>query len=310
MKKLKRILGVTFLALVALSCNNDDKNSKTIAEIAQDAPNLSILVDALVKTGLVDTFNSSGSYTVFAPTNDEFEAFLDDNGFATLDDVPVDVLTEVLKNHVLAGTFYSSDISTGYVSTLAKGSASDSPLSMYINVTDAGVVINGGNTNGGGTVTAFDIKASNGVIHVVDGVLGLPTIVNHAVANPNLSTLTSLVVAQNLASTLNGTAGSPFTVFAPLNSAFDPATLSLYSGLSSANKTAVLLYHVVGGANVRSNAIPAGNITTLQGQSFSITGTSIDDSGSTVNKNIVLTDIQCTNGVVHAIDKVLLPNLN
>lgn len=310
MKNFKRILGITFLALFALSCNNDDNKSKTIAEIAQGSQNLSILVDALVKTGLADTFNSSGSYTVFAPSNASFEAFLNANGFASLDDVPVDVLTEVLKNHVLAGTFYSSDISTGYVSTLAKGSASDNPLSMYINVTDAGVIINGGNTNGGGTVTAYDIKASNGVIHVVDGVLGLPTIVNHAIANPNLSTLTNLVVAQNLASTLSGTSGSPFTVFAPVNSAFDTATLNLYGSLSPANKTAVLLYHVVGGVNVLSTAIPAGNITTLQGQSFSITGTSIDDSGSAVNKNIILTDIQCSNGIVHAIDKVLIPNLN
>jgi uncharacterized surface protein with fasciclin (FAS1) repeats len=78
--------------------------------------------------------------------------------------------------------------------------------------------------------------------------------------------------------------------------------------LSSGDKTAVLLYHVVGGVNVRSNAIPTGDITTLQGQAFSITGTVIDDASS-VNKNIVLTDVQCSNGIVHAIDKVLLPNL-
>jgi uncharacterized surface protein with fasciclin (FAS1) repeats len=313
MKNLKTILGITFLALFVSSCNNDDNESKkTITEIAQGSANLSILFDALIKTGLADTFNTSGSYTLFAPSNASFEDFLNANDFATLDNVPLDILKEVLKNHVLTGTFYSSDISTGYVSTLAKGSASDNTISMYINVTDAGVIINGGNTNGGGTVTAYDIKASNGVIHVVDGVLGLPTIVNHAIANPNLSTLTSLLVAQGLVSTLESAEpadGAPFTVFAPLNSAFDTATLNLYTGLSSENKTAVLLYHVVGGLNVLSTAIPSGNIPTVQGQTFTITGTVIDDA-STVNKNIVLTDVQCSNGIVHAIDKVLLPNLN
>jgi uncharacterized surface protein with fasciclin (FAS1) repeats len=312
MKKLTKFIGITLLAALTFSCSNDDSNQKTIAEIAQSSPNLSILVDALVKTGLAETFDSAGSYTVFAPTNDQFEDFLVANGFATLDDVPVDLLTEVLKNHVLAGTFYSTDISTGYVKTLAKGSASDSNnLSMYINVTEEGVIINGGNTNGGGVVTAYDLKASNGVIHVVDGVLGLPTVVNHAVANPNFTTLVGLVSGAGLVPTLNGTAGSPFTVFAPTNAAFatfESQNPGVLASLTSTQVTSVLTYHVVGGANVLSTGIPTTPITTLETGTFTISGTTITDEANR-QTSIVAVDVQGSNGVIHVINNVLLPSL-
>lgn len=320
MKKLNRILGIAFLTLFALSCNNDDnKNDKTIAEIAQRSPNLSILVDALVKTGLVDTFNSSGSYTVFAPTNDEFQAFLTANGFASLDDVPVALLTEVLKNHVLAGTFYSSDISTGYVSTLAKGSASDNPLSMFINVTDAGVIINGGNTNGGATVTAYDIKASNGVIHVVDGVLGLPTVVNHAIANPNFTSLVGALTSAGQPDFVGILSGvGPFTVFAPTNDAFTSLNTELAPGgiasVSAENLTKVLTYHVVSPANVLSSSLTEGQVVTpilTPAQTFTVLlsgGARLKDANNR-ECNIIATDVQASNGVIHVLSKVLLPTL-
>ena len=175
---------------------------------------------------------------------------------------------------------------------------------MFINVTDDGVRI-----NGVANVTAFDINCNNGVVHVVDDVIGLPTVVTHAVANPNFSTLVSLLSQQNLVSTLSSSgAPAPFTVFAPLDSAFDTATLNLYGTLSSSQRTAVLTYHVVGGANVLSNAIPSGPITTLETGTFTITGTTIRDEQMR-NTNIVLTDVQASNGVIHAVSQVLLPNL-
>ena len=162
-------------------------------------------------------------------------------------------------------------------------------------------------TNGG----TFNIIASNGVIHLVDEVITLPTVVDHALANSNFSTLTQLLSDQGLVSTLDGTTSSPFTVFAPVNSAFNSTVLGIYGTLSNENKTNVLLYHVVGGVNVLSNGIPSGQIGTLfTGNSFSITGTAVNDAGSDVNKNIILTDVQCSNGVIHAVDGVLLPSFN
>ncbi|MDN3676535.1 fasciclin domain-containing protein [Flavobacterium paronense] len=314
MKKLTKIIGIAFLSLTIFSCSSDSDSQPTIVDIASGNSDFSTLVTALNRTGLTATLDGSGQFTVFAPTNTAFQNFFATLGpSVTVENVDVDVLKKVLLNHVIGSEIKSSAIpESTYVSTLSPFStATNAPtISMFVQKSGNTVTINGGSSNGGTTVTTADLDASNGVIHVVGNVIAIPTIKNHAIANPNFSTLTSLLVAQGLVPTLDGTEGSPFTVFAPINTAFDTATLALYGSLDSTNKTAVLLYHVVGGVNVRSNAIPAGNITTLQGQTFSITGTSIDDAGSTVNKNIILTDVQCSNGIVHAIDKVLLPNLN
>ena len=289
------------------SCSEDDSTIEngSLSEFFSKNPEFTNLYAALEKAELVETLNQGGTFTVFAPTNTAFAEFLSANGFADLEAVPTPLLKEVLLNHVLNARVPSSDVSTGYVKTLGKGSASaTNTLSMFINVTDDGVRI-----NGVANVTAFDINCNNGVVHVVDDVIGLPTVVTHAVANPNFSTLVSLLSQQNLVSTLSSSgAPAPFTVFAPLDSAFDTTTLNLYGTLSSSQRTAVLTYHVVGGANVLSNAIPSGPITTLETGTFTITGTTIRDEQMR-NTNIVLTDVQASNGVIHAVSQVLLPNL-
>jgi uncharacterized surface protein with fasciclin (FAS1) repeats len=309
MKNYAKLIKLTLLVVsstLMFSCSDDDspQQNNSITDIASENPNFSILVDALTRANLAETLDQEGSYTVFAPTNEAFMNFLDDNGFESLDDVPVATLTQVLLNHVVSGTNLSSGLTTGYVKTLATGSASSTnTLSMFIN-TASGVRLNGVSS-----VTSADIIADNGVIHVVDAVIGLPTIVTHATANPNFSTLATLLTEQELVGTLNGTASSPFTVFAPLNSAFDTATLNLYGGLNSTQKTAVLTYHVVPGANVLSNAIPSGPITTFETGTFTISGTVITDEQSRAT-NIVASDVQASNGVIHAVNQVLLPNLD
>ena len=309
MKNYAKLIKLTLLVVsstLMFSCSDDDspQQNNSITDIASENPNFSILVEALSRADLAETLDQEGSYTVFAPTNGAFMNFLDDNGFESLDDVPLPTLTQVLLNHVVSGTNLSSGLTTGYVKTLATGSASSTnTLSMFIN-TASGVRLNGVSS-----VTTADIIADNGVIHVVDAVIGLPTIVTHATANPNFSTLATLLTEQELVGTLNGTASSPFTVFAPLNSAFDTATLNLYGGLNSTQKTAVLTYHVVPGANVLSNAIPSGPITTFETGTFTISGTVITDEQSRAT-NIVATDVQASNGVIHAVNQVLLPNLD
>jgi uncharacterized surface protein with fasciclin (FAS1) repeats len=314
MKKLFKTFAFLALCSFTVSCSNDSSSSSspgTIAEIASSNANLSTLVSALNKTGLTSTFNSAGDFTVFAPTNDKFDAFLAANGFADLDAVPVSVLTEILKNHVVTGSFYSDELTTGYVKTLAKGAASSTnTLSMFVEVGST-VKLNGGAANGGATVVTADIEASNGVIHIVDNVIGLPTVVNHAIANPNFTTLVGLVSDAGLVPTLNGTEGSPFTVFAPTNTAFttfESQNPGVLGGLDATQVISVLTYHVVGGANALSNAIPTTAITTLESGTFTIAGTTITDEQNRAT-GIVVVDVQASNGVIHAINNVLLPTL-
>ena len=209
MKKFKNLTKITALfafAFLALSCSDDDDNSpvaplpETITELAVATPELSILVDALTIADLAATLDQPGSYTVFAPTNAAFTAFLAQNNIPSLNDVPVDVLTQILLNHVIVGENASTSLSTGYVSTLATQSNSDLNLSMFVDTS------NGVRLNGVSSVAIPDIDATNGIIHVVDAVIGLPTIVDQALANPAFSSLVAALSAAdgNLVSVLSG----------------------------------------------------------------------------------------------------------
>nr|WP_236554699.1 fasciclin domain-containing protein [Flavobacterium sp. 9AF] len=136
---------------------------------------------------------------------------------------------------------------------------------------------------------------------------------DHAVANPALSTLTNLLSQQSLVPVLSGQTNAPFTVFAPSNTAFttfeneNPGTLA---SLTSEQVTSVLTYHVISGANVLSNAIPSGPITTLESGTLSITGTTITDEVSRETQiETSLVDIQTSNGIIHVINNVILPQL-
>ena len=206
----------------------------------------------------------------------------------------------------------SNQIVTGYVSTLAKGGASTTRnLSMYISK------VSGVKINGVSNVTTADVMATNGVVHKVDAVIGLPTIVTHALANPEFSSLVAALTRSdmpNFVGILSGTASSPFTVFAPTNAAFS----SLLTEISLPNLGAIptatlenaLKYHVVAGANVASTDLTNNMIvTTFQTGTFVITttgGAKIKDANNRTS-NIIATDVQCSNGIVHVIDKVLLP---
>lgn len=314
MKKIARLLSLVLListGMVSTSCSDDDNSStsqnNTIAGIASRTPEFSTLVAALEKTGLTSTLNQTGSFTVFAPTNDAFNAFLTANGYANLEAVPTAALKEILLNHVVSGKNLANSLTTGYVKTLGKGAASSTnTLSMYVDISGGMVKLNGVST-----VTQADITTTNGVIHKVNAVIGLPTIVTHAAANTNFTTLVGLLTSQNLVATLNGTSGSPFTVFAPSNAAFttfESQNPGVLGSLTSAQVTSVLTYHVVGGANVLSNAIPTTPITTLETGTFTVAGTVITDEAGR-NTNIVATDVQCSNGVIHVLNNVLLPTL-
>lgn len=316
MKNFAKLIKLTLIVVttaIMFSCSDDDGttyNNNSIVAIASGTSDLSILVDALERTDLVETLDQTGPYTVFAPTNAAFTTFLSANGYANLDAVPTVALKEILLNHVVSGTNLSTSLSTGYIKTLAKGSASSTnTLSMFVN-TASGVRLNGVSN-----VTSADVVASNGVVHIVDAVIGLPTVVTHALANPNFTNLVDALTSEgqpDFVGILSGTASSPFTVFAPSNAAFtafeteNPGTLA---SLTPAQLTSVLSYHVVAGANVLSNAIPPGPITTYETGTFTVSGTVITDEAAR-QTNIVAVDVQASNGVIHVLDNIILPDLD
>lgn len=316
MRNLKSILFISLFAglFIFSSCKKDDEminpvtmgeGDKTITEIASENEDFSILVDALTKADLANTMNAAGSFTVFAPTNDAFELLFDDLGVEGIDDLDAETLKPILLYHVLGSIVKSNMIESGYVSSLSP--AQDSYLSMYINAS-SGVMINNSSS-----VTTADLDASNGVIHVIDKVLLPPTIVDLAVANPNFSTLVTAVVREELTDVLSSNSLN-FTVFAPTNAAFNNYLsdngLSSLDDISSAALTEVLLYHVVG-SSVKSDQLSSGYVSSLL--------TSFDENqvkmlidlsnGVSINSGSSVTsaDIIGTNGVIHAIDKVLSP---
>ena len=321
---MKNVFKISLLALLTVTlfaCNNDDDNSNpidpgtdvTIAQFVADNDDYSSLEAALEVAGLTETLNS-GEFTVFAPNNLAFEAFLNAAGFASLDDVPVDVLTNILLNHVVTGTNESTDLITGYINSLATEASSGANLSLFVN-TAGGVQI-----NGVATVTTADIEASNGVIHAVDAVIGIADVTTQALANPNFSILVEALIAASdtdldYVALLSGSANAPFTVFAPTNEAFVDLLNALgFASLDDVPQDAlrtILSYHVLASANVRSSDLEDGQTpTTFEGTTIEIdleSGAQVIDATG-VASNIIVVDVQTGNGVIHAIDKVLLPS--
>ena len=321
--KLYKLSLVLFMSFSFRSCDVDDNESysppplSTITEFAASNSDLSNLAAALsAADGNLLSLLNGGNYTVLAPNNWAFEVWLGNNGYTSIDEVPTDILKNVLLNHVISGTVRSSDLAatgSGYTSTNATNTDGDF-LSMYFS-TNNGVVFNGVTT-----VLNPDIAASNGVVHVVDLLIELPTVVTFATTNPGFETLVTALTRDDLSEDFvsilsTTTEPAPFTVFAPTNEAFS----SLFSELSidslndidTATLESTLGTHVVAEANVRFEDLSDGMLITTIGDDLTISvGTGpllVDLNGRTAN--IIAVDIQAYNGVIHVIDNVMLPQL-
>ncbi len=274
----------------------------SITDLAIATPGLENLVAALVAADgdLPTVLAGDGPFTVFAPTNDAFATFLADNNFADLSAVPVDVLTQVLLNHVVSGTNLSTDLTTGYVSTLSTAGAGGNNLSMLVDTS------NGVSLNGVSSVSAADNKAINGVVHIVDAVIGLPNIVDHAVANSDLTELVgALTTGGNTTFTdLLSDSTTDFTVFAPVNAAF-----TAFTNPNANDLDAILSNHVIAGAAAFSSGLTNSYVSTAatnaDGDNLSMYINT--DDGVTINgtSNVAAADIVATNGVIHAVDAVI-----
>ncbi len=294
---------------------------ENIVSIASNNENFSTLVQAVQAADLVETLQGEGPFTVFAPTNEAFAQLPDGLVEFLLQPENKDLLTDLLTYHVVSGNVTSDQLETGTVEALNG--------ELMIDVSEESVSVNDAN------VIQADVEASNGVIHAVNQVLipeGLAEtiqsrmetsssstteqsesalaeeskdIVSIASNTAQFSTLVQAVQAADLVETLQGE--GPYTVFAPTNQAFAKLPNGLVEFLLQPENqdllADVLTYHVVSG-NVTSDQLETGTVDTLGG------GLAVAVSGNKVivnNASVIQADVEASNGVIHAVNRVLLP---
>ena len=288
------------------ACGGD--HDPSVLDVARNDAQFSILVEAVQTAGLQTRLDEGGPQTLFAPTDAAFASLLTELGL-TKEQLLADtaLLTSVLSYHVLPTQVNKDAVPLGKAVTTVEGGffKVESGAGGALTVQDG--------RNRIATITAADRPARNGVVHVVDKVL-LPAnrnIVQTAQALPDFSILVEAVVAADLAGALSGP--GPFTVFAPTDAAF--AQLLVDLGITKAQLlantallTSVLKYHVISGRVLKADVPLATPIQTLEtGKSFTVDATlAITDAQGNIAQ-IVATDVFTSNGVIHVIDKVILP---
>ena len=283
----------------------------TIVDVAVANGNFGTLVAAVQAAGLAATLaDDSATFTVFAPTDAAFEAMGNANVAALLGDV--DNLTDILLQHVVADV--AVDAVTAYsLNALAAPTLSGQDIPVTIDGKRALRI-------GGAEVVITDIPATNGVIHVIDTVIvgsaGLPkpaeNIAEVATAAGDFSLLLTALTTTGLDSVLTDPSGS-FTVFAPTDAAFNELGMDTINALLADPDTLsdILLYHVIGGAEVLADgatSIAASNSSLVDMANMSQSALSLGEEGLVINlADIVTANVMAANGVIHVIDKVMLP---
>ncbi len=301
------------------------------ATAASNNPQLTTLVAAVKAAGLVDTLNGPGPFTIFAPANSAFAKLPAGTVETLVKPENKATLTSILTYHVIAGKKLSSAdlVKMGSIKTIQGETVSIKGSGKNITVNKAKVVL-------------ADVQVANGTVFIIDSVLmpsapaagtpvaadadaqavGVPATgkgslqgmaqdpaATAASNNPQLTTLVAAVKAAGLVDTLNGP--GPFTIFAPVNAAFEKLPAGTVEELvkpeNKAKLTSILTYHVVAGKKLSSaDLAKMSTLTTVNGKTLSVQA-----SGKTITINgtvkTVLADVQVANGTVFLIDSVLIP---
>jgi len=314
----------------AMGGNNSDGD--TILDIASSNDDFSTLAAVVEFAGLEEELSGKRQFTVFAPTNDAFDALLAELGL-TAEELLVEenkeLVTNILLYHVTPGSRDAEEVTdSDQVNTLLK---------KFITVQeDDDAFFVGNDENGFAQIIATDIFASNGIIHAIDSVMLPPsgknagdgddgkddeerdaedTILEIASSNEDFSTLAAAVEFAGLSDALNGE--KQYTVFAPTNEAFEALLnelgLTAEELLVEENKelvTNILLYHVAPGSRDAEEVTDSDKVNTLLKKFITVQE---DDGAFFVGNDengfaqIITTDIFASNGVIHAIDSVMLP---
>lgn len=304
-KWIKRF-SICVMAAAALVACGDSQNDPNVVEVAQRDARFSTLAEAVVAADLAGTLSGAGPYTVFAPTNDAFDALLADLKL-TKAQLLADktLLRTVLQYHVLAAKVAKADVPLGKAVTTSQGGIFKvESVSGTLTITDG--------RNRSSKIIQTDVTATNGLVHAVDKVL-LPAdknIVQTAQSLTQFSILVEAVVAAGLQSAL--AAPGPLTVFAPTNDAFTAllSELGITKAALLANVpllTKVLTYHVVNGRVLRADVPRNTAIPTLQSETFTVDANLAITDQRARKANITTADVLTSNGVIHVLDKVILP---
>jgi uncharacterized surface protein with fasciclin (FAS1) repeats len=311
-------LAVAALAAGLVGCGGGDDDDDmpmapkpgNIAEVATQQ-GFTALLAASTKAGINGTLtDANAQLTVFAPTDAAFADLAKKLGFADatamVNALPASALQSILTYHVLGTKKTAADLSGGGKTQATAYTYANAPATLTLDTASGVKITDAALTTA--TVVKADVPASNGVIHAIDKVLVPPGVLNilqMAQVNPMFTSLVSAVVKADLAGTLSG--AGPFTVFAPTDAAFAAAP----QGLTVPQLRTVLTYHVLT-SQVLSTQIPFGaNVPTAAMQNIVFTaGTppTIRDT-TAVQAKIVAVDVRASNGVIHVIDKVLIPAL-
>jgi transforming growth factor-beta-induced protein len=302
---------ILLLGLIPLAHSQSvDQPTQTFADVIDSTPRFSILKEALERTGVNVTLTQGGPYTAFAPTNAAFRRAFAKLGISGIDDIAQEQLTGLLLYHLVEGKILSDDLAPRQtVATLA------TPTLDIIKRQDR-IVVRASFSRA--RVVRADIETTNGVIHVVNNVLlsipvpeppTAPTIAAIVQNDPQFSRLAEALQQTGLADNLSQE--GPFTLFAPTNAAFDKLFAALEAQniiVSPEQLTGLLLYHVVSGKILSEDLAPEQTVPTLATPTLDIFK---NDSIITVKAlfseaQVTEKDIQASNGVVHAIDEVLL----
>lgn len=291
------------------ACEDDPEpmaTSENIVDIASANPNFTTLVTAVGEAGLAEALSQPGPLTVFAPTNEAFEAFLAANNLTTSQLLASPDLSDILTYHVVNGAVGSADVTPGPVTALNESQ-------FYVSEDPAGNLW----INGNAQIIQTDIAAENGIIHALDYVITAPSqnIAEIAIgateaAAPEFTQLVAALVRANLVEAVSGDASDNLTVFAPTDAAFEALYATL--GVSGVNDipvellTQVLQYHVVPARAFSQDLRQDASLPTLlEGQQLTVDLANLEINESGLVPTAL--NIHATNGVIHAIDQVLLP---
>ena len=300
MNRALTLLMIACLSLSTVAFGVSADETKDIPANAEATGLHDSLVAALAHAGLVETLQGDGPFTVFAPTDAAFEAAgIDLSTFDT--EAENETLSDILLYHVISGAVDAANVTDGLVATMVNGD------NVTFTVTNETVMINDAN------VTDRDIAASNGIIHIIDKVLlppaeepALEDISGVAAGTGVHDSLVAALTHAGLVATLQG--DGPFTVFAPTDEAFAEAGIDLSTfdnDEANATLTDILTYHVYAGSVAAADVTDGMVATMVNGDdaTFTVVNGTVMVGGATVTT----ADVAASNGVIHVIDKVLMP---